>query len=336
MDVSKQVFTEVENLWQAIECLQEEIGYSHTEALGETLQNFVQQKNVQQIDGVPTDQTKEKLEHLYQKSQLEHLTKDAKRKVIQFLCLKANKQDQLQQNHQMTPDAISMLSAYMMSRILRNKSTLVLGDYCAGVGNLLHSVAIFLEQEEKELSIYAQDNDEVLTHIGSQSSTLLELPVQWYLQDSIQYAPQSIFDAFVSEVPVGYYPIDDRVKDFETRHEEGHSFAHYVLMEQMLRALKPGGVGLFIVPNHIFEEISENQLMKYLQKESYIQAMLQLPSSYFKQSSGQKAILIVQKHGKDAKQVSQILLGDIPEIKNTEKFLKYTQIFEKWSQEWYN
>ena len=40
------------------------------------------------------------------------------------------------------------------------------------------------------------------------------------------------------------------------------------------------------------------------------------------------------KHrGKGAKQVSQVLLGDIPEFKNREKFRKFTLTFEKWVQE---
>ena len=90
---------------------------------------------------------------------------------------------------------------------------------------------------------------------------------------------------------------------------------------------------MFIVPTNLFETAEGETLLAYLQKETYVQAMLAFPRNLFKDVQFSKSLLIVQKRGKAAKQVSQVLLGDIPEFKNREKFRKFTLTFEKWAQE---
>ncbi len=140
-------------------------------------------------------------------------------------------------------------------------------------------------------------------------------------------------DFVVSDLPVGYYPVDANAARFETKNDEGHSFAHHLLIEQQVRYLKEAGVGFFIVPTNLFDTPEGEKLLSYLQKETYVQAMLAFPRNLFKDVQFSKSLLIVQKRGKGAKQVSQVLLGDIPEFKNREKFRKFTLTFEKWVQE---
>ena len=50
--------------------------------------------------------------------------------------------------------------------------------------------------------------------------------------------------------------------------EEGHSYAHHLLMEQAMKYVKPAGFGLFLIPTNILEteqsEFFKNWLTKRL------------------------------------------------------------------------
>ena len=101
-----------------------------------------------------------------------------------------------------------------------------------------------------------------------------------------------------------------------------------------VRYLKEAGVGFFIVPTNLFDTPEGEKLLSYLQKETYVQAMLAFPRNLFKDVQFSKSLFNRSKNvEKGAKQVSQVLLGDIPEFKNREKFRKFTLTFEKWVQE---
>ena len=170
-------------------------------------------------------------------------------------------------------------------------------------------------------------------HLALQAFALEQLDVKTSLQDGLQDSLVDPEDFVVSDLPVGYYPVDANAARFETKNDEGHSFAHHLLIEQQVRYLKEAGVGFFIVPTNLFDTPEGEKLLSYLQKETYVQAMLAFPRNLFKDVQFSKSLLIVQKRGKGAKQVSQVLLGDIPEFKNREKFRKFTLTFEKWVQE---
>ena len=408
---------------KAVEVLQQEIGYSNVEALGETLQNIVNNNTAQQVEGLPSNEVAEKLNKAYQQLDLTSYSSEEIRRMIQFTFLKAAKEDGLQMNHQMTPDAIGLLVAYMIDQMTKKDEPLQIADFAAGSGNLLSTILLFLQSAGKTASATAIDNDEVLVHLALQAFALEQLDVKTSLQDGLQMNHQMTPDAIgllvaymidqmtkkdeplqiadfaagsgnllstillflqsagktvsataidndevlvhlalqafaleqldvktslqdglqdslvdpqdfvVSDLPVGYYPVDANAARFETKNDEGHSFAHHLLIEQQVRYLKEAGVGFFIVPTNLFDTPEGEKLLSYLQKETYVQAMLAFPRNLFKDVQFSKSLLIVQKRGKGAKQVSQVLLGDIPEFKNREKFRKFTLTFEKWVQE---
>lgn len=334
MKEEQELFKGFEQMWQATQVLQKAIGYSFVEALGETLQNLVQDETVQQVDGEPSDEIVKELKALYNALQINNYQADDIRKMIQYTFLKAAKEDQLQQNHQMTPDAIALLLAFMVDKLTDGKESIRLGDLSAGTGNLLSAVMLFLKQSKKQSVAIAIDNDEVLTHLGSQATALEHLPVEWFLQDAMQEMNIQPLDIAISDLPVGYYPLDEVAKNYQTKLLEGHSYAHHLLIEQHINQLAKAGIGIFMVPTNIFEEeYHPSGLLDHLEKETHIQAILALPKNLFKKEIHSKSILIVQKKGNNAKQVSQVLLGDIPEFKNIDKFMKFTTIFEKWSKE---
>ena len=318
---------------KAVEVLQKEIGYSNVEALGETLQNIVGDNTAQQVEGLPSNEVAEELNKAYKQLDLTSYSSEEIRRMIQFTFLKAAKEDGLQMNHQMTPDAIGLLVAYMIDQMTKKDEPLQIADFAAGSGNLLSTILLFLQSAGKTASATAIDNDEVLVHLALQAFALEQLDVKTSLQDGLQDSLVDPQDFVVSDLPVGYYPVDANAARFETKNDEGHSFAHHLLIEQQVHYLKEAGVGFFIVPTNLFDTPEGEKLLSYLQKETYVQAMLAFPRNLFKDVQFSKSLLIVQKRGKGAKQVSQVLLGDIPEFKNREKFRKFTLTFEKWVQE---
>lgn len=322
-----------EDLWDAVVLLQQAIDYSYVEALGETLQNLVNGNRAQEVDGQPDEETAKALTQRYEALQLQQYTPEQIRRMIQFTFLKAAKEDGLQMNHQMTPDAIGLLVAFMVEHLTQGKDALTIGDFASGSGNLLSTILLFLQKDKKKIVPSAIDNDEVLVHLSLQSFLLEGLDVRVMLQDGLADLLVEALDVAVSDLPIGYYPIDAHAATFETHNEEGHSFAHHLLIEQHVRYLKEAGVGLFIVPTNLFETEEGQVLLSYLQRETFVQAMLAFPRNLFKNTHYSKSLLIVQKKGHGAKQVRQVLLGDIPEIKNMDKFRKFTQTFEQWAKE---
>ena len=318
---------------KAVELLQQEIGYSNVEALGGTLQNIVNDNTAQQVEGLPSNEVVQELNKAYKQLDLTSYSSEEIRRMIQFAFLKAAKEDGLQTNHQMTPDTIGLLVAYMIDQMTKKDETLQIADFAAGSGNLLSTILLFLQSAGKTAQGTAIDNDEVLVHLALQAFALEQLDVKTSLQDGLQDLLVDPQDFVVSDLPIGYYPVDANAARFETKNEEGHSFAHHLLIEQHVRYLKEAGIGLFIVPTNLFETVEGETLLAYLQRETYVQAMLAFPRNLFKDVQFSKSLLIIQKRGKSAKQVSQVLLGDIPEFKNREKFRKFTLTFEKWAQE---
>lgn len=316
--------------WEAIALLQQKIGYSFVEALGETLQNFTQNRKVQQIDNQPSIEDCQKIELLYQKIPLT-LEKTAIHKLIQYAFLKAAKQDKLQANHAMTPDAIALLMAFIINTVAPSGNRpLKIGDFAVGSANLLLIIQQFLNRPVK---LIGSDNDEVLVHLASQFSTLQQCDIQLLLQDSLRPLYVDLLDIAVSDLPVGYYPDNDNAKSFKTASVKSMSYAHHLLIEQHLYHLAEGGFGVFVVPSQLFETEEASQLLEWLKENAYIQAFLQLPPSLFQHQNQQKSLLMIQKYGESAKQANPVLLGTIPNIKNQAKLVQFTQSFKTWAKD---
>ena len=166
---------------KAVELLQKEIGYSNVEALGETLQNIVNNNTAQQVEGLPRNEVVQELNKAYKKLDLTSYSSEEIRRMIQFTFLKAAKEDGLQTNHQMTPDAIGLLVAYMIDQITKKDQAITIADFAAGSGNLLSTILLFLQSAGKTTQATAIDNDEVLVHLALQAFALEQLDVKDFL-----------------------------------------------------------------------------------------------------------------------------------------------------------
>ncbi|MGP6138827.1 MULTISPECIES: class I SAM-dependent methyltransferase [unclassified Jeotgalibaca] len=320
---------------EAVTLLQNDLDVSYVEALTETIQNLAYEGKAQQLDGLPSDETVAKLNRFYRKLHLEEESREVIRKLIQLGFIKAIKSDKIQSNHQMTPDTIAFLMAYFIDAIKQDKKEeLHIHDLAVGSGNLLMVIMDYLEQRGNKVTAEAVDNDDLLVALASNSSHLQKWgeALTFTHSDSLQELLIRPSDIAVSDLPIGYYPMDNRAEKFQTAYEDGHSFAHFLLIEQHVKYLKEGGWGFFIVPKNLIESDKKGVFMKWLKGHAYLQGMLELPETLFQSEQLQKSILILQKTGNGAKQVKEVLLGTIPDIKDARKMQGFLSQFNNWAK----
>lgn len=319
---------------ETIQLLRKEIDFSYLEALTETGSNLIENAIPTELENLLDPATSVKLKEIYATAPLADMEPEEIRKSLQLAILKGLQEDKVQANHQMTPDAIGFMFVYFIEK-LRDTSMdkLRVLDPTVGTGNLLATVYNALNLAKVEVEAEGIDNDDLLIDLAAMATTLQKHTVKLTHQDALQDLLVDPVDLVVSDLPIGYYPVDERAKSFVSATEEGHSFAHHLLIEQSLKYLKPDAFGLFLVPKLMFETEEAASLMKAIQEAGYMQGMLNLPKEWFANELSQKSILILQKKGDQAKQASQVLLGNIPDLKNQQSMLKFMQEVDSWKKE---
>lgn len=313
------------------EIIKKSVDSSYLDAFIESAENLLDDKTVQVEDGRPTTEEVKQLEKLYQSVELNGIDPEMIRGAIQLCMLKAIKEDQIQVNHQMTPDTIGILMAYLLEKVSRGHKPQTIFDLSVGTGNLLATVMNhFASQADTKLQGYGIDNDDSLISVASISIELQKLPVELYHQDAIDSLdiPQS--DLAVSDLPVGYYPLDDNTRNYETRASQGHSFVHHLLIEQAINYLKPAGFGVFLVPSNVFQTDETAPLVEWIQKHAYLQGIINLPAEIFANQQSRKSILLLQRHGGESHQAKQVLLGEFPSFTNKAAFADFMQQIDDW------
>nr|WP_251547588.1 class I SAM-dependent methyltransferase [Limosilactobacillus caecicola] len=255
------------------------------------------------------------------------------RRLLQLGLLKVIRKDAIQANHQMTPDTIGMLIAYLIEHIVSFKpdQPLKIFDPVVGTGNLLTTVINHLSTISKQkIEAFGVDNDDSMLAVASVSADLQRLPIQLYHQDSILNLdiPQS--DLAVADLPIGYYPLDQNVANYETKASEGHSYVHHLLIEQTMNYLVAGGFAFFVVPSNLFQTKESATFVKWIHSVAYLQGFINLPTDMFSNPASQKSILVLQNHGAEAKQAQQVLLGTFPSLKDQKEFRKFLGEINQW------
>lgn len=306
--------------------LQEELSCSYLEALAETGENLfhgsVLQENLSEL-------TLKRLKKQYEEVNLEKFTKEEIRKAYQLVILKGMKES-VQPNHQMTPDTVGMLIGYLVQKFI-SASTFRLLDPAVGTGNLLTTV---LNQEAaKKIESIGVEIDDLLIKLAYVNANLQEHPIQFYNQDSLEPLFIDPVDAVISDLPIGYYPNDNRASDYQLAAKEGHSYSHHLFIEQSVRHTKPGGYLFFIVPNGLFESDQAPQLHEYIKENVFIQGLLPLPQTMFKNKQSAKTILILQKKGEGIQPPKQALLVNLPSLVNAAEMATILKKIDGWFQE---
>ncbi|WP_147532625.1 class I SAM-dependent methyltransferase [Bacillus marasmi] len=306
--------------------IQEEISCTYLEALAETGENLFQgtilQENMSEIN-------KKRLEKLYSQVHLTKYQKEEIRKAYQLVILKGMK-DSVQANHQMTPDAIGMLMGYLVSKFVTNKA-LTLLDPAVGTGNLLATVINQLQG--KEIDATGIEVDELLIRLAFVNANLQQHSIEFYNQDSIAPLYVDPVDVVICDLPVGYYPIDERAAEFAVKADQGHTYAHHLLIEQSVQHTKDGGYLFFIIPNGLFESEQAAKLHQLLKENTNIQGILQLPLSIFKSKQAAKSILILQKKAEGVLAPKQALLVNMPSLSNMQAVESIFAQIDLWLKE---
>ncbi|WP_125705529.1 class I SAM-dependent methyltransferase [Lacticaseibacillus daqingensis] len=319
-------------LEQTTDLLHKQLNTSYLEAATESGDDLLTGQ-ITHLDGLPDEAATATLAAQYARIKLADYTPEEIREALQLLLVKAIQVDGIEPNKQVTPDLMAGLATFMVTVFLKQvPARMTVADLAAGSGNLLFAVMNRLHQAGAEhVSGLAVDNDETLLAFADMSSHLQRLDTTLYHQDALAPLQFGAVDVAVADLPVGFYPVDERAKQFETAAQTGHSYAHHLLIEQSMAAVAPDGLGLFFVPSTVFQSDEAAGLTAWLTAHMHFQGLLNLPTELFATTAAQKSLLVLQKPGPKSQQVKQVLLGTFPALSDTSAFGAFLDAVKTWS-----
>lgn len=270
------------------------------------------------------------MEDIYtnQREMLEQATLQDRRKAFQFAYLSLMQEENIQANHQITPDSIGLILGFLVQRFTQDKEELHVVDIASGAGHL--SAAVKEVLTETTIMHHLIEVDPVLSRVSVHLANYLEIPFDVYPQDAIMPLPLEESDIVIGDLPIGYYPVDVRSKEMKLGFEEGHSYSHYLLIEQAVNALKGAGYAFLVVPSELFSGEHVKQLEKFITTETEMQAFLNLPPTLFKNEKARKSILILQKKKAEVTKPVEVFLANIPDFKNPQQFQGFITELNQW------
>ena len=263
-----------------------------------------------------------------QRTLLEQATLQDRRKAFQFAYLSLLQEENIQANHQITPDSIGLILGFLVQKFIENNKELQIVDIASGAGHLSATVNEVLK--DSEVMHHLIEVDPVLSRVSVHLANFLEIPFDVYPQAAIMPLPLEEADVGVGDFPFGYYPLDERSKEMKLGFEEGHSYSHFLLIEQAVYALKQSGYAFLVVPSNIFEDEHVKQLQNFITTETEMQAFLNLPKTLFKNENARKSILILQKKKANETKPVEVLLANIPDFKNPNQFHGFINELNEW------
>ena len=270
------------------------------------------------------------MEDIYtnQREMLEQATLQDRRKAFQFAYLSLMQEENIQANHQITPDSIGLILGFLVQRFTHDKDELHVVDIASGAGHL--SAAVKEVLTDTTIMHHLIEVDPVLSRVSVHLANYLEIPFDVYPQDAIMPLPLEEADIVIGDLPIGYYPVDERSKEMKLGFEEGHSYSHYLLIEQAVNALKGAGYAFLVVPSELFSGEHVKQLEKFITTETEMQAFLNLPFTLFKNEKARKSILILQKKKAEVTKPVEVFLANIPDFKNPQQFQGFITELNQW------
>lgn len=315
---------------EAIQLLQNALQTSFLDAYIENVENQLDDYQVRVMDGQPDEVTTKRIENLYQQMQELLLQPEEIRKLSQLLLLKGSKTEKLQPNHQLTPDGIGFLFVYLLEQLYPQDKPLTVFDPAVGMGNLLLTALTNLTLAKRTVRGVGVDNDETLLAVAAADAQWAQTQVQLFHQDGLQDLLLDPVDAVISDLPVGYYPVDEKAQRFLTAADKGHSYAHHLLMEQGMAYVKEDSFGIFLVPANFLATEQSTYLKKLFTEKVYLQGIIQLPEELFFNKDSQKSIILLQNHGEHAKQAPEVLVAQLTTLKDPTKITEFFAQFEDW------
>lgn len=312
-----------------VNVLEQALNVSFGEALTETFDNLETGKIKVEL-GAPDEATVEKLSKLYADLNYEKIPPKVKSQVFNYLTLKAINDDGRDVNQMPTPSVIATVFALLMQKLLPRKK-LNLVDPAIGTGSLLYSVVNQLKAEnhsQNPYQLYGIDNDESMLDFADIAAHLNNLKINLYCQDAL--TPWMVqAGAVISDLPIGFYPVDANAKHFATKASKGHSLAHLLYIEQIVKNLKEAGYAFLLVPQEILGGRTGADFMPWLSDKVYIRAIVELPDNLFKNKFNEKTILVFQNHGGRA-QSGEVLLTKLESLQTAASLVKFNVKLDEW------
>lgn len=316
---------------KATQLLQQALKSSYLDALLENAENLVDNGHVQVEDGKPDPSQVKQLEAIYSQLEVDQQSAEDIRRMFQLSLLKVLRQDSIQANHQLTPDSLGMIIAYLLERVTKPEGEVSILDPVVGTGNLLTTVMNHLHTVTGEtVEGFGVDNDDSMLAVASASAALQKLNLTLYHQDAIEPLTVPQVQMAVADLPIGYYPLDKKTKNYCTRAKKGHSYAHHLLIEQTINYLVPGGWAVFLVPANMFQTKETAGFVKWIQSVAHMQGLLNLPSELFQNQAAEKSLLLLQKQGGGSTQAGKVLLGTFPPFNKREEFSRFIGMIDQW------
>ena len=291
--------------------LRKELDVTYLEALVETGDNLFEGAILQEE---LSESAIERLNREYSTFNEETYKGEEIRKAFQLAILKGMKEG-VQANHEMTPDAVGMFMSYLFHKFMQGQNEITVLDPAIGTGNLMTTV-FNSAKEGLTMSGFGVEVDEVLIKLALVNANLQKHAIEFFHQDGLAPLYIDPVDAVVSDLPVGYYPNEIGASEYKLKADEGMSYAHHLFIEQSVKHTKEGGYLFFLVPNFIFESEQAPKLHAFIKETCFIQGLLQLPVSMFKNEKNAKSIFVLQKKGANVTMPKQALLVELPKFSN--------------------
>ncbi|PJN63431.1 class I SAM-dependent methyltransferase [Bacillus mycoides] len=291
--------------------LRKELDVTYLEALVETGDNLFEGAILQEE---LSESTIERLNREYSTFNEETYKGEEIRKAFQLAILKGMKEG-VQANHEMTPDAVGMFMSYLFHKFMQGQKEITVLDPAIGTGNLMTTL-FNSAKEELTMSGFGVEVDEVLIKLVLVNANLQKHAIEFFHQDGLAPLYIDPVDAVVSDLPIGYYPNEIVASEYTLKADEGMSYAHHLFIEQSVKHTKEGGYLFFLVPNFIFESDQAPKLHAFIKETCFIQGLLQLPVSMFKNEKNAKSIFVLQKKGQGVTMPKQALLVELPKFSN--------------------
>lgn len=291
--------------------LRKELDVTYLEALVETGDNLFEGAILQEE---LSEAAIERLNREYSTFNEETYKGEEIRKAFQLAILKGMKEG-VQANHEMTPDAVGMFMSYLFHKFMQGQNEITVLDPAIGTGNLMTTV-FNSAKEGLTMSGFGVEVDEVLIKLALVNANLQKHAIEFFHQDGLAPLYIDPVDAVISDLPIGYYPNEIGASEYKLKADEGMSYAHHLFIEQSVKHTKEGGYLFFLVPNFIFESDQAPKLHAFIKETCFIQGLLQLPVSMFKNEKNAKSIFVLQKKGLSVTMPKQALLVELPKFSN--------------------
>ena len=132
------------------------------------------------------------------------LSQEEWRRAFQFIFIKAAQTEQLQANHQFTPDSVGFILLFLVESLTAPDTVDVL-EIGSGTGNLAETL---LTNSSKTLNYLGIEVDDLLIDLSASIAEVMGSSAQFIQEDAVRPQILKESDVIISDLPVGFYPND--------------------------------------------------------------------------------------------------------------------------------